>query len=107
MFFTKTNALWITDFDSVVEKNEIPTHHSTKIATTHAPMKKNEKLLYPTLQEVRQKRKAKYKVGILVKTADFDRTFNKEGTTHWFRKRLAIIKMIRETIASNQKNELS
>ena len=62
--------------------------------------KLNERTVFSNLQDKRQKRKTKFKLGDLVRTADIKRTFSKGDTTIWSKKLYTITQTIVDTIPS-------
>ena len=58
-------------------------HSSTKLTPIQAPLKKTEGYVYHKLLDKRNKRKSKFQVNDLVRTADLRRTFSKANTNIW------------------------
>ena len=74
------------------------------MAPIQASKKINEKTV-SNLQDKRQKRKPKFRIGDLVRTADI-RTFSEVGTTTWSNKIYLIFQIVDETILSYRINYL-
>ena len=53
-----------------------------KITPTEGSKKINQRTVFSNLQDKRQNRKPKFKLGALVRTADIKRTFSKGDTTN-------------------------
>ena len=65
-----------------------------------ASKKSNESKVYANLQDKRQKRKPKYILGDLVRTADTRNIFSKGDSTNWSNKLYTITGIIDDTIPS-------
>ena len=75
--FEKGNANWIDELQSITSKYNNKIHSSTKMSPNQASKKSNESEVYTNLQDKRKKRKPKYKLGDLVRTADTRNIFPK------------------------------
>ena len=65
------NADWLSELSAVIKQYNNTIHHSIKMTPHLASMKSNEKLVYSNLRDKRRKLNPKYKLGQLVRTADF------------------------------------
>ena len=63
-----------------------------------ASKKANERKVYSNLHDRRVKRKPKFKLGQLVRTADIKRVFSKEDSTNYSYKLYTITEIIHDTI---------
>ena len=81
--FEKGNADWLSELPSVIKKYNNTIHHSTKMTPNQASKKTNEKVVYNNLQDRRVRRKPKFKLGQLVRTADIKRVFSKGDSTNY------------------------
>ena len=68
--FEKGKADWLSELRSIIKKYDITIHQSIKKKPIDASKKVNEKIVVSKLQDKRQKRKPKYNLGDLVRTAD-------------------------------------
>ena len=66
----------------------------------------NESTVFSNLQDKRQKRKPKFKLGNLVKTADIKRTVSKGDTTNWSNKLYTKTQIKNDTVPSYRNNYL-
>ena len=98
--FLAGNANWFNELPSVIKQYNITFHHSNKMTPLQTSKKTNEKLVYCNLQDRRVKQQPKYKLGQLVRTADFKRVFSKGDSTNWSYKLYTIIEIIHDTIPS-------
>ena len=71
-----------------------------------ASIKSNEREVYTNLQDKRVKRKPKYKLGDLVRTADTRNIFSKGDSTNWSYELYTITEIIDDTIPSYHINFL-
>ena len=53
-FFLASNAGWLSELSSIVNKNNITNHHSIKMTPIQASKKSNEKKVFSTLQDKRR-----------------------------------------------------
>ena len=81
--FEKGKADWLSELQSVVKQYNNTIHHSTKMTPVQASKKVNEKLVSNNLQDRRVRKRPKYKLGDLVRTADIKRVFSKGDSTNW------------------------
>ena len=98
--FEKGKADWLSELPSVVKKYNNTIHSSIKLTPTQASKKSIEKLVYSNLQDQRVKQQPKYKLGDLVRTADFKRVFSKGDSTNYSYKLYTITEVIYDTIPS-------
>ena len=84
--FEKGNADWLSELPSVVMKNNNTFHHSIKNTPIQDSRKSNRKLVYSNLQVPRVRQTPKFKLGLLVRTADNKRVFKKSDSTNWLYK---------------------
>ena len=98
--FEKGNANWIDELQTITSKYNNKIHSSTKMSPIQALKKSNESKLYANLQDKRKKRKPKYKLGDLVRTADTRNIFSKSDSTNWSYKLCTITEIIDDTIPS-------
>ena len=71
-----------------------------------ASRKSNEKIVYSSLRDDRQKQRPKYKLGQLVRTADIKKVFSKGDSTNYSYKLYPITEVIHDTIPSYRINYL-
>ena len=71
--FEKGKADWLSELRSIIKKYDITIHLSIKKKPIDASKKVNEKIVFSKLQDKRQKRKPKYNLGDLVRTADIEK----------------------------------
>ena len=69
-------------------------------------LKKNEGYIYKNLINKRKEIKPKYEIGILVKTADLNKTFSKGDTTNWPYKIFKFTEIFNDTIPAFKINNL-
>ena len=69
--FLAGNADWLSELASVTKKYNNTIHNSVKMTPVQASKKSNEKLVFSNLQDRRDKQQPKFKLGQLVRTADF------------------------------------
>ena len=98
--FEKGNANWIDELQSITNKYNNKIHSSTKMTPIEASKKSNESEVYTSVQDKRKKRKPKYNIGDLVRTADKRNTFSKGDSTNWSNKLYTITEIIDDTIPS-------
>ena len=104
--FEKGNADWLSELSSVVIKYNNTIHNSIEMTPIQASKKSNERKVYSNLQDKREKQTPKYKLGLLVRTADIKRVFSKEDSTNYSYKLYAITEVIHDTIPSYRINYL-
>ena len=68
--------------------------------------KANEKEVYSNLRDNREIQKPTYKLGQLVRTADFKRVFSKGDSTNWSYKFYPITEVVHDTVFSYRINYL-
>ena len=73
---------------------------------TEASLKKNEDIVYFNLSDKGKKKKPKFKLGDLVRTADIKKVFSKGDLTNWSNKLYTITQIIDDTIPSYRINYL-
>ena len=98
--FEKGRADWLSELPSVIKKYNNTIHSSTKMTPIQASKKPNERKVYTNLQDKRVKQKPKFKLGDLVRTADFKRVFSKGDSTNWSYMLYTITEVIDDTIPS-------
>ena len=98
--FEKRKAYWLSELPSVIKQYNKTIHSSTKMTPNQANKKSNEKLINSNLQDRRIRRKPKYKLGHLIRTADIKQVFSKSGSTNWSYKLFTITEVIQDTIPS-------
>ena len=98
--FEKGNANWIDELQSITNIYNNKIHSSTKMTPIQASKKSNESKVYANLQDKRTKRKPKYNLGDLVRTADTRNIFSKSDTTNWSYNLYTITEVIDDTIPS-------
>ena len=103
----KGNANWISELPSVVKKYNNTIHSSIKMTRNQASKKSNERKVFSNLQDQRVRKKPKYKLGQLVRTADIKRVFSKGDSTNYSYKLYAITEVIHDTIPSYRIDYLS
>ena len=81
--FEKGNAIRIDELSTITSKYNNKIHSSTKMTPIQASKKSNESEVYTNLQDKRKKRKPKYQLGDLVRTADTRNIFSKSDSTNW------------------------
>ena len=74
--FVKGNADWLSELPSVIKHYNNTIHSSTKVTLIQASKKSIGKLVYTNLQENREIRKPKVKLGQLIRTADIKKVFS-------------------------------
>ena len=100
--FEKGNANLIDEFSTITTKYNNKIHNSTKMTPSQSSKKSNENEVYTNLQDKRKKRKPKYKLGDLVRTADKRNIFSKGDSTNWSDKLYTITEIIDDTIPSHR-----
>ena len=98
--FLAGNADWLNELSSVTKQYNNTIHHSIKMTPNQASKKSNEKEVYTNLQDRRVRQQPKFKLGQLVRTADFKRVFSKGDSTNWSYKLYTITEVIHDTIPS-------
>ena len=98
--FENGNANWISELSSVVNKYNNTIHHSIKMTPVQASKKVNEKAVFDNLRDDREKQRPKFKIGDLVRAADFKRVFSKGDSTNYSYKLYTITEVIHDTIPS-------
>ena len=98
--FLAGNADWLSELPSVIKKYNNTIHSSTKLTPLQANKKSNEKLVYSNLQDKGRKLNPKFKLGQLVRTADFKRVFSKGDSTNYSYKLYTITEVIHDIIPS-------
>ena len=103
--FEKGNADWLSELPSVIKK--INTfHHSTKMSLIQASKKSNEKEICSNLRDDREKQRAKFNLGQLVRTAVIKKVFSKGGSKNYSYNFYTITEVIHDTIPSYRINYL-
>ena len=104
--FEKGYANWFSELLSVIKQYNNTIHSSLKMTLIQASKKSNEKIVYSNLKDDRVKQKPKFKLGLLIRTADFKRVFSKGDSTNYSYKLYTIIEFIHNTIPSYRINYL-
>ena len=104
--FEQGDAKWIDVLQTITKQYNNKVHSSTKLTPIQASLKKNEDYVYKILLDKRKKKKPKYEIGDLVRTADLKRTFSKSDTTNWSYKLHKITEIVKDTIPSFKINNL-
>ena len=99
-------ADWLSELPSVIKQYNNTIHHSTKMTPIQASEKVNEKLVYTNLQDQRVKRKPKYKLGDLVRTADIKKVLSKGDSASWSYKLYTKTEVKHDTVPSYRINFL-
>ena len=105
--FENGDAKWIDILPTITKQYNKKVHSSTKLSPKDASLKKNEGFVYKNLLEKRKKKKPKFQINDLVRTADLKRTFSKSDTTNWSNKLYKITGLISDTIPSYHIDNLS
>ena len=98
--FLAGEASWMSELPSVIKKYNNSIHSSTKMTPNQPSKKSNEKIVYNNLEDNREVRKPKFKLGQLVRTADIKRVFSKGDSTNYSYKLYTITEIIHDTIPS-------
>ena len=96
----------MSELPSVIKKYNNTIHSSTKVKPIDANQKSNEIEVYINLQDGRVRRKPKYKLGQLVRTADIKKVFSKGDLTNYSYEVYTITETIHNTITSYRINYL-
>ena len=104
--FEEGNANWISELLSVIKQYNNTIHSSVKMTPIQASKKSNEKIVYLYLKDDRVKQKPKFKLGLLIRTADINRVFSMGDSTNYSFKLYTITKVIHNTIPSYRINYL-
>ena len=81
--FLVVKASWINEFQSVTKKFNKTFQNSIKMSPIAASRKSNEKEVHEIFRHDREIQRRKYKLGQIVRTADFRRVFSKGDNTNW------------------------
>ena len=98
--FEKGRADWLSELSSVTKQYNNTIYSSIKLTPNQASKKSNERKVYSNLPDKREKQTPKYKLGQLVRTADFKRVFSKGDSTNYSFKLYTITEVIQDTIPS-------
>ena len=98
--FLEGNADWLSELPSVIRQYNNTTHTSTKMKPIDASKKSNEKIVHSNLRDKRVKQERKFKLGLLVRTADIKKVFSKGDSTNWSYKIYTITEVTHDTIPS-------
>ena len=104
--FEKDDGNWIDVLPTITKQYNNKVHSSTKLTPVKASFKKNEGYVYKKLLDNCKKKKPKYEIGDLVRTADLKKTFSKADTTNWSYKSYKYTEIINDTIPSYHINNL-
>ena len=100
LVFEKGDGNWIDVLHTITKQYNNRVHSSTKLTPIQASLKKNESYVYKNLLDKRKKRKPKYEVGDLVRTADLKKTFSKSDRTNWSYELYKNTEIINDTLPS-------
>ena len=81
--FLKGNADWLSELPSVIKKYNNTIHKSTEMTPIERSEKVDEKTVFSNIQDKREKRKPKFNLWDLVRTADIVTVFRKGDFTNW------------------------
>ena len=98
--FERGDANWTDVLPTITKQYNNRAHSSTKLSPKDASLKKNEGFVCKNLLDKRKKKKPKYEIGDLVRTADLKKTFSKGNTTNWSYKLYKITEIINDTMPS-------
>ena len=104
--FEQGDGKWIDILPKITKQYNNRIHSSTKLTPIQASLKKNEGYVYKNLLDKRKKKKPKYEIADLVRTADLKKTFSKSDTTNWSDKLYKITEIVNDTIPSYKNNNL-
>ena len=104
--FEKGNADWLSELPSVIKQYNNTIHHSTKMTSSQASKKSNERKVNSNLKDNREIQKPKFKLGQLVGTADIKRVFSKGDSTNWSEKLYTNTEIIHDIVPSYRINYL-
>ena len=96
----KRNGNWLSELPSVIKRYNDTIHNSTKMAPIQASQNLNEKKVYANLQDRKDRQKPKFKLGLLVRTADNKRVSSKGDSTNWSFEFSTVSEKIHDTIHS-------
>ena len=92
--FEKGYAGWLTELSSTTKIDNDTIHHSIKVTTLQASLKKNGKVVFNNLQDMRKNYKPQFPLGQLVRTGDTEKAFGKGASTNWSNKNYTITEVI-------------
>ena len=98
--FEKGDGNWIDVLPQITKQYNNKVHSSTKLTPIQARLKKNEGYVYKILLDKRKKKKSKFQINDLVRTADLKKTVSKSDTTNWSYNLYKITEIINDTIPS-------
>ena len=104
--FLKGNADWLSELPSVIKKYNNTIHPSTKMKPIDSSLKKNEKEVYPNLQDKGKKLNPKFILGDLVRTSDIKRVFSKGESTNYSYKKYTKTEVIHDPLPTYRINYL-
>ena len=81
-------------------------HFSTKVTPKQESSRKNERFAFEILVGERTKIQLKYKIDVLVRTADLRKTFSKTDTTNWSYNIYKITEFVNDTLPSYRLDSL-
>ena len=98
--FLAGNADWLGELPSVIKQYNNTIHHSIKMTPNQASKKANQRKVYSNLEDKREIRKPKFKLGQSVRTADIKKVFSKGDSTNYSYKFYTITEIIHDTVPS-------
>ena len=104
--FEGGDAKWIDVLPTITKKYNSKVHSSTKLTPIQASLKKNEGYVYKNLLDKRKKKKPKFQLNDLVRTADLRKTFSKGDTSNWSYKLYKVTEIIKDTVPAYKINNL-
>ena len=107
LVFEKGDGKWIDVLPTITKQYNSGIQSSTKLTPIQASLKKNERFVYNNLLDKRKKKKPKFQVDDLVRTANLEKMFSKGDTTNWSFKLYRTTEIINDTIAAYKINELT
>ena len=104
--FEKGDGNWTDVIPIITKQYNNRLHSSTKLSPKDASLKKNEGFVYKNLLDKRKKKKPKFQINDLVRTADLKRIFSKGDTTNWSYRLYKITEIFNDTIPSYRLDNL-
>ena len=98
--FLAGNADWLTELPSVIKQYKNTIHHSFKMIPIQTSKSSNKKTVYSNLKDNRHKKKPKFKLGDIVRTADIKSVFSKGDSTNCSYKLYTITEVIHDSVPS-------
>ena len=104
--FEKGNGNWLCELSSITKNYNNAIHNAIKMIPIQASKKLNEKEVFSNLQDKGKELEPKFKLGRLVRTADFKRVFSKGDSTNYSYKIYTITEVIHDTVPTYRINYL-